>query len=203
MVACLVKSEVQLRMEFVLSLLPLMEKTRLSLKPPLEDISDSNILKRILPLCPHDSPLPRGHTFGSDEGRLKHDELIELVTKLSDRVVAVEEDLKQTKKTYGTALTKLVLKVKKLEKQVRSGKARRRARILIEDLGSGEKGEKEISTADVPVSTAVAEVSTATHDVSTATAALVYIRMSASKAKDKGKAIMQEHEPTMKLKKRV
>ncbi|GJY67762.1 putative ribonuclease H-like domain-containing protein [Tanacetum coccineum] len=59
---------------------------------------------------------------------------------------------------------------------------------LIEDLGSGEKGEKEISTADVPVSTAGAEVSSASHDVSTAAATLVYIRRSASK--DKGKAIM-------------
>ncbi|GKD95719.1 hypothetical protein Tco_1379616, partial [Tanacetum coccineum] len=176
---------------------------------------------------PHDSPLPVGHTPGSDEGRLKHDELMELVTKLSDRVVAVEEDLKQTKKTYNTALTKLVLKVKKLDKQVRSGKARRRARIedvetqeknnadtkvlleeetpteLIEDLGSGEKGKKEISTTDVPVSTASPEVSIATHDVSTAAAALIYIRRSASKAKDKEKDIIQEPEPPKKLKKRV
>ncbi|GJT08285.1 putative ribonuclease H-like domain-containing protein [Tanacetum coccineum] len=143
---------------------------------------------------PHDSPLPGGYTPGSDEGRLKHDELMELVTKLSDRVVAVEEDLKQTKKTYSTAFTKLVLKVKKLEKQVRSGKAKRRARIedvetqeknstdtevlvqeetptkIFKDIGSGEKGEKEISTANVPVSTAGPEVSTASHDVSTACA---------------------------------
>ncbi|GKC84337.1 hypothetical protein Tco_1140054 [Tanacetum coccineum] len=188
---------------------------------------------------PYDSPLPGGHTPRSNEGRLKHDEFMEL----------------------------LVLKVKKLEKQVRSGKARRRVRIvllededavedpskqgrkiaqidtdptislvqdegtswfqedvetqeknsadtevlleeetlteLIEDLGSGEKGEKEISTVDVPVSTTGAEVSTASHDVSTAAATLVYIRRSASKAKDKGKAIMQEPEPPKKLKKRV
>ncbi|GKC30724.1 hypothetical protein Tco_1038018 [Tanacetum coccineum] len=184
---------------------------------------------------PHDPPLLGGHTPRSDEGRLKHDELMELVTKLSNRVVAVEEDLKQTKKTYSTALTKLVLKVKRLEKQVRSGKARRMARIdegtscfqedvetqeknsvdtkvlleeetpteLIEDLGSGEKSEKEISTINVLVSTASAEVSIASHDVSTAVAALVYIRRSASKAKDKGKAIMQEPEPPKKLKKRI
>ncbi|GKE01726.1 hypothetical protein Tco_1389709 [Tanacetum coccineum] len=149
----------------------------------------------------YDLPLPGGHTPGSDEGRLKHDELMELVTKFSDRVVAVEEDLKQTKKTYSTVLTKLVLKVKKLEKQVGSGKARRRARI--EDVETQEKNsEKELSTADVPVSTAGAEVSTAgaevstaSNDVSTAAAALVYIRRSASKAKDKGKAIMQEPRP--------
>ncbi|GKC49353.1 hypothetical protein Tco_1072098, partial [Tanacetum coccineum] len=92
---------------------------------------------------PHDSPLPVGHTPRSDESRLKHDELMELVTKLSDRVVAVEEDLKQTKKTYSTALTKLVLKVKKLEKQVRSGKAKRRARIVLsEDEDAAEDPSK-------------------------------------------------------------
>ncbi|GJZ46122.1 hypothetical protein Tco_0593718 [Tanacetum coccineum] len=73
---------------------------------------------------------------------------------------------------------------------------------LIEDLRSGEKGKKEISTADVPVSTTGIEVSTASHDVCIAAAALVYIRRSASKAKDKGKAIMQEPEPQKKLKKR-
>ncbi|GJV23824.1 hypothetical protein Tco_1376519 [Tanacetum coccineum] len=209
---------------------------------------------------PHDSPLLGGHTPRSDKGRLKHTKLIELVTKLTDRIITMEKDLQQTKKTYSTALTKLVLKVKKLEKQVRSGKARRKARIvlledkdvaedpskqgrkiaqidtdptislvqdkgtswfkedietreknsadtevlleettpteLIEDLRSGEKGEKEISIAG-------AEVSTASHDVSTAAAALVYIRRGASKAKDKGKAIMQEPEPQKKLKKRV
>ncbi|GKC47845.1 hypothetical protein Tco_1065567, partial [Tanacetum coccineum] len=69
--------------------------------------------------------------------------------------------------------------------------------------GSGEKGEKEISTADVPVSIAGAKVSTASHDVSTAAATLVYIRRSASKEKDKGKAIMQESKPPKKLKKKV
>ncbi|GJS92075.1 hypothetical protein Tco_0774711 [Tanacetum coccineum] len=169
---------------------------------------------------PHDSPLLGGHTPRSDEGRMQHIELMELITKLIDMIEALEKDLQQIKKTYSTVLIKLVLNVMKLEKQVRSGKARRRARIedietreknsadtevlleettpteLIEDLGSGEKGEKEISIAG-------AEVSTASHDVSTAAAALVYIRKGTSKAKDKGKAIMQEPEPQKKLKKRV
>ncbi|GJW59496.1 hypothetical protein Tco_0108831 [Tanacetum coccineum] len=219
-------------MGFMLSLLPLMEETRLSLKPPLEDISNSKIQKvlvlflmfiqillnkqqRLLlphtrtyptptltnklfnnmrraskgysgvvtPLfdtmlvqpqgeapstspsritsspslsshhttsstlttppsikttheaekaatMPHDSPLPGGHTPGSDEGRLKHNELMELVTKLSDRILAVEEDLKQTNKAYSTAFIKLVLK---LEQQVKSGKARRRAKIVFSE----------------------------------------------------------------------
>ncbi|GKF23861.1 hypothetical protein Tco_0076183, partial [Tanacetum coccineum] len=49
--------------------------------------------------------------------------------------------------------------------------------------------EPDISTANVPVSTAGAEVSTATES-------LVYIRRSAAKRKDKGKAIVEEFEPT-------
>ncbi|GKA99932.1 hypothetical protein Tco_0827926 [Tanacetum coccineum] len=190
---------------------------------------------------PHESPLHSVHSHRSDEGRLQHDELTDLVIKFPDRIGVLEHDLKQTKKTYSTVITKLVLRVKKLENQLRSGKSRRRDRIdegtlwfhehqevhektsadtevlvqeetstkIIEDLGSGEKGEKEISTANIPVSTAsppkvyTADVSTAGHEVSTVAVALVYIRRSASKAKDKGKAIMTEHEPPKKLKKRV
>ncbi|GKD27579.1 hypothetical protein Tco_1233793 [Tanacetum coccineum] len=41
--------------------------------------------QRRLPPCPHDSPFPRSRTLGSDEGRLKHDELMELITKLSGK----------------------------------------------------------------------------------------------------------------------
>ncbi|GJX04275.1 hypothetical protein Tco_0190191 [Tanacetum coccineum] len=60
---------------------------------------------------------------------------------------------------------------------------------LVGDLGSGEKGEKEISTANISVSTA-----SATPEVSTAAKNLVYIRRSAEKRKDKGNAIMKEDE---------
>ncbi|GJX39203.1 hypothetical protein Tco_0252506 [Tanacetum coccineum] len=67
-----------------------------------------------------------------------------------------------------------------------------------EDVGLSGK-----NSDDTEINTAGAEVSTASHDVSTAAAALVYIRRSASKAKDKGKAIMQEPKPPKKLKKRV
>ncbi|GJU50929.1 putative ribonuclease H-like domain-containing protein [Tanacetum coccineum] len=44
----------------------------------------------------HDSPLPGGHTPRSDEGRLQHTELMELITKLTDRIGALEKDLQQT-----------------------------------------------------------------------------------------------------------
>ncbi|GKA06451.1 hypothetical protein Tco_0685675, partial [Tanacetum coccineum] len=115
---------------------------------------------------PHDLPLLGGHTPRTDEGRLKHDELMELVSKLLDKVMA--EDIETQEKN--SADTEVLLEETTPTE-------------LIEDLGIGEKGEKEISTAGV-------EVSTASHDVSNAVATLVYIRRSASKAKDKGKAII-------------
>ncbi|GJY69657.1 hypothetical protein Tco_0472639 [Tanacetum coccineum] len=85
------------------------------------------------PSMPYDSPLPRVYTLGSDEGRMQHNELMDLVTKLSDRVVALETDLQQTKKVYGTSFTKLIKKVKKLEKTIKTRQARRKARIIVSD----------------------------------------------------------------------
>ncbi|GJY48529.1 putative ribonuclease H-like domain-containing protein [Tanacetum coccineum] len=58
--------------------------------------------------------------------------------------------------------------------------------------------EPDISTANVPVSTASAEVSTSSPEVKTAAESLVYIKRSAAKRKDKGKAIMKEVEPVQK-----
>ncbi|GKG42850.1 hypothetical protein Tco_0477148, partial [Tanacetum coccineum] len=57
---------------------------------------------------------------------------------------------------------------------------------LVEDLGSGKKSEKEISTATV------------TPEVSIAVENLVYIRRSAKKRKDKGKAFMKEDKSIQK-----
>ncbi|GJX26850.1 hypothetical protein Tco_0233146 [Tanacetum coccineum] len=65
---------------------------------------------------------------------------------------------------------------------------------LVEDIGSGEKGAREVSTANIAVTTA---------EVSTAAENLVYIRRSAEKKKDKGKGIMTEPEPEKKTKKQL
>ncbi|GJT15166.1 hypothetical protein Tco_0873872 [Tanacetum coccineum] len=89
------------------------------------------------PTMPHDSPLPRVHTLGSDEGRMQHNELMDLVTKLSDRVVALETDLTQAKKVYGDAFTKLIKKVKRLKKKDKLSKSRRKLRlVLLDEEGS-------------------------------------------------------------------
>ncbi|GJR83581.1 hypothetical protein Tco_0154366 [Tanacetum coccineum] len=185
---------------------------------------------------PHESPLQSVHLLGRDEGSLSQNELMDLVTKLIDRIRVLEKDLQQTKKTYSTALTRLILRVKKLEKNVKTGKARRRARIVIsEDEDAAEDSSKQgrkisdidtyptislvqpqqdieydfDATASILVTTAGLEISTVSpprvstvEDISGAET-LVYIRRSASKAKDKGKAIMQEYEPPKKIKKRA
>ncbi|GJX93911.1 hypothetical protein Tco_0348497 [Tanacetum coccineum] len=102
---------------------------------------------------PHDSPLHAVHSHGSDEGSLKLNELTNLVTKLSDRIGVLEDDLRKTKKTYSSAFTKLILRVKKLESQIKTGKTRRKARIVhsddedIED-DSSKQGRK-LSDAEV------------------------------------------------------
>ncbi|GKA27884.1 hypothetical protein Tco_0714052 [Tanacetum coccineum] len=102
---------------------------------------------------PHDSPLHAVHSQGSDEGSLKLNELTTLVTKLSDRIGVMEDDLGKTKKTYSSAFTKLILRVKKLESQIKTGKTMRKARIVhsddedIED-DSSKQGRK-LSDAEV------------------------------------------------------
>ncbi|GKB87764.1 hypothetical protein Tco_0960036 [Tanacetum coccineum] len=154
---------------------------------------------------------------------LQQNELMDLVTKLTDRVEVLENDMQQTKKVYSSALTKLILREKKLERTAKTNKARRRVRIVIsEDKDAEEDSSKQgrkiseidkdptislvqpeqdmeydfdvstaegFTTASVPVTTA-----SATPEVSTAAANLVYIRRSAEKRKDKGKAIMKEDE---------
>ncbi|GJV29352.1 hypothetical protein Tco_1385800 [Tanacetum coccineum] len=222
---------------------------------------------------PHELPLHSVPSLRRDEGSLSLNELMVLCTSLAKKVEGLESKLKQTKQTYSTAFTKLISRVKKLEKEVKTTRARKRARLVIsddeedledpskhgrkiaqidtdpnislvqdegtswfqqdeevhektsadtkvlvqeetpteivKDIRSREKGEKEISTANVPISTTsppkvpTADVSIVSPEISTAAAALVHIRRSASKAKDKGKAIMTELEPLKNLKKRV
>ncbi|GJW83367.1 hypothetical protein Tco_0156512 [Tanacetum coccineum] len=169
--------------------------------------------------------------------------------------------LKNTKKVYGTAITKLAKRVKKLEKHVKTGKASRITKMvlleneaveedsskqwrglieeldmdadislvpphaeiqekisdetevlleeeeaseIVQDQGSSEKGEQEVSTADTTLNTANVPISTTseTPEVSTAAESLVYIRRSEKKKKDKGKAIMIEDESVQKKSKK-
>ncbi|GJW28791.1 hypothetical protein Tco_0045666 [Tanacetum coccineum] len=102
---------------------------------------------------PHDSPLHAVHSHGSDEGSLKLQELMNLVTILSDRIGVLEADLMKTKKTYSSAYTKLILRVKKLESQIKIGKARRQARVVLSDdevfEDDSSKQGRKLSDAEV------------------------------------------------------
>ncbi|GJX48897.1 hypothetical protein Tco_0275742 [Tanacetum coccineum] len=82
---------------------------------------------------PHESPLHSVHSLGRDEGSLSLNELTVLCTSLSKKVASLESELKQTKETYSTALTKLILRVKKLEKQVQTTNSRRKTRIVLSE----------------------------------------------------------------------
>nr|GEU47878.1 putative reverse transcriptase domain-containing protein [Tanacetum cinerariifolium] len=84
-------------------------------------------------LMPHDSPLQSVHSLGRNEGSLSLNELTVLCTSLSTKVQSLENELHQTKKVYSSALTKLILRVKKLERTVKTSKARRKARIVISE----------------------------------------------------------------------
>ncbi|GKD76462.1 hypothetical protein Tco_1339083, partial [Tanacetum coccineum] len=180
---------------------------------------------------PHDSPLYAVHLHGSDKGRLQLNELMNLVTKLSDMIRALEVDLKKTKKTYSSTYTKLILRVKKLESQLKTGKARRKARVVLSDdevieddsskqgrklsdtevqdkARSSEKGSAEVSTAGAKKGTAsekVPIVSTVVVNLSTTGGTVTYTRRSAEKRsrQDKGKAIMIESEPKKKSKREI
>nr|GEU77665.1 hypothetical protein [Tanacetum cinerariifolium] len=92
------------------------------------------------------------NTLGSDESIMQHNELMDLVTKLSDIVLALEKDLKQTKKVYDVAYTKHIMKVKKLEKTVKKSQARRKAKIVVfdreVDLEDSSKQGRKIEKID-------------------------------------------------------
>ncbi|GJR78865.1 hypothetical protein Tco_0149650 [Tanacetum coccineum] len=76
-----------------------------------------------------------------------------LVTTLSDKIGVLEADLMKTKKTYSSAYTKLILRVKKLESQIKIRKARRQARVVLSDdevfEDDSSKHGRKLSDAEV------------------------------------------------------
>ncbi|GKE20867.1 hypothetical protein Tco_1432379 [Tanacetum coccineum] len=58
-----------------------------------------------VPIQPHDSPIPRVNTLGSDEGSMQLQELMALCIKLLDSVLALETDLRMTKQGNFTQRT--------------------------------------------------------------------------------------------------
>ncbi|GJW29966.1 putative ribonuclease H-like domain-containing protein [Tanacetum coccineum] len=96
-------------------------------------------------------PLPQGISAG---GSPRCQEAIGFIaqTRSERKVESLEVDLKQTKQVYGAAYTKLIMKVKKLEKTVKTSHSRRRAKIVVsddeEDLEDSSKHGRIIKEID-------------------------------------------------------
>ncbi|GJS67687.1 hypothetical protein Tco_0682252 [Tanacetum coccineum] len=203
--------------------------------PPITETSPT--IEEPAPI-PHESPLQSVHSLRRDEGSVSLNELMDLVTQLTNKVGGLENELKNTKKVYGTAITKLAKRVKKLEMQVKTGKASRRTKIVLsEDEAVEEDSSKQGRSlieeldmdADISLVPPHAEIQEKISDetevlleeeeatkivqdqgsgekgeqeVSTAAGSLVYIRRSEKKKKDKGKAILIEDESVQKKSKK-
>ncbi|GJU02504.1 hypothetical protein Tco_1112842 [Tanacetum coccineum] len=86
---------------------------------------------------PNESPLYVVHSHGSDEGSLKLNELTNLVTKLSERIGVLEDNLKKTKQTTRSEHSlSLFHRIKKYKKDLKSrlGKAMKRARLCFQSM---------------------------------------------------------------------
>ncbi|GKA61775.1 putative ribonuclease H-like domain-containing protein [Tanacetum coccineum] len=183
-----------------------------------KDSSNPFMAEHHLP-TPYDSPLHAVHSHGSDEGRLKLNELTDLVTKLFDRIGVLEDDLKKTKKTYNDEVIEddSSKQGRKLSDSEVQEKASTETKLfiqevtpteVIQDQGSSEKGSAEVRTGGAIKDTASEEVpivSTAEVNLSTAGGTVTYTRRSEEKRtrKYKGKAIMTEPKPKKKSKKEL
>nr|GEV54662.1 hypothetical protein [Tanacetum cinerariifolium] len=170
-------------------------------------------LTDFVPPIPHDSPLSGGHTLEVMRVNLTYFELMNICTKLSNRVLALEE----AKTTQDKVITRLKLRVRRLEKKTKARTSQPMKRrlfkgrvetstdksleVIVEDKGSGEKGG---STAD-QVSAARLEVSVATPSTPPTTTTIfgdedltiaqTLIKMRSEKAKEKGVAFRDVKEP--------
>ncbi|GJW65110.1 hypothetical protein Tco_0116994 [Tanacetum coccineum] len=162
---------------------------------------------------PHKSPLQSVHSLGRDEGSLSLLELTVLCTNLSNKVKKLEQIVKTSQ---SRRRTRVVLSD---DEEVYEDPSKQ-GRSLIEELNldaeislvpphDSEIQEKisndtEVTIANTALNTASIPISTAsaTPEISIAAANLVYIRRSAEKRKDKGKAIMIEDESVQKKSKR-
>nr|GEX58551.1 ribonuclease H-like domain-containing protein [Tanacetum cinerariifolium] len=185
-----------------------------------ETMEQETDLTDLVPPTPHDSPLSGGHTPGSNEGRPNLLELMNICTKLSNKVLALEK----AKTTQDKVITRLKLRVKRLEKKRKARTSQPMKRrlfkgrvnasndksleVIVEDKGSGEKGG---STAD-QVSTARLEVSAATPSTPPTTTTTIFgdedltiaqtlIKMKSEKAKkrklDRAQNERQKQEETI------
>ncbi|GJW16666.1 hypothetical protein Tco_0024102 [Tanacetum coccineum] len=86
----------------------------------------------------YEAPLPEGNISGSAEASIQLKELMILVPNLVTRVTSLEKELKETKKTLGNVVLKLVKKVKSLEIDLK-----RKSKKVIVSASKGEEPEDQ------------------------------------------------------------
>ncbi|GKE32963.1 hypothetical protein Tco_1452285, partial [Tanacetum coccineum] len=174
-------------------------------------------LTDFVPSTPHDLPLSGGNIPRSDEGRMEliH-ELMETYTSLTKRVLAVEE----AKTAHDRVITRLKLRVKRLEKKRKARTPQPMKRrlfkgrvetstdkslVIVKDKGSGEKrgsiadqvstARPEVSAASVPVNVSAATpstppITTTIFGDEDLTIAQTLMKMRSKKAKEKEKGVV-------------
>ncbi|GJY24418.1 putative ribonuclease H-like domain-containing protein [Tanacetum coccineum] len=144
----------------------------------------------------NDPPLSGVNTPGSGEDRLKIMELMEICTKLSDRVLALEN----VKTAQDLEITSLKKRVKKLEKKKKGDDASKQGRNedQDEDISWFQEDAKtqgrydydiDVTTASAPITTAGVSVSTAEPSIEDEdlTIAQTLMKMRSEKSKEKAK----------------
>ncbi|GJT50892.1 hypothetical protein Tco_0977049 [Tanacetum coccineum] len=165
----------------------------------------------------NDPPLSRVNTLGSGEDSMKLNELMEICTKLSERVLALEN----IKTAQDLEITNLKKRVKKLEKKKKSRTPQLKRRLFKFSRGWMQRTHQSapITTASVSVSTVepITPPTTTTivfeDEDLTIAQTLIKMRKASETAtrsivppqqqfdpKDKGKGIMQEPEKLVKVK---
>ncbi|GJV66520.1 hypothetical protein Tco_1482029 [Tanacetum coccineum] len=140
---------------------------------------------------PNKPPLREGNTSRSGEGSMQLLELINLYTKLSDKVTSLEDELASTKAVYNKALITLHQnRVRNLEKQLKHREGRAGLFDISEDEGPS------LDAKDSPKQGRMIEEIDKDETIN-----LVKSR-ELGKSAAKGKAIMQESEPLKKIKKK-
>ncbi|GJW89804.1 hypothetical protein Tco_0167357 [Tanacetum coccineum] len=148
---------------------------------------------------PNEPPLGDGNKSRSRDGSMQLLELMEICTKLSDKVTSLEDELRSTKVVYNKSLITLTKRVKKFKNKL---KLKRRSTIV--NSSEDEEAREAHETAEHGMESDV-DFSTASpqNDDGEITLAETLVNNKRSAVKDKGKAIMHESEPPKKIKKRV
>nr|GEW84761.1 hypothetical protein [Tanacetum cinerariifolium] len=167
-----------------------------------------------VPPTPYDLSLIGGYTPGSDEGRLKLLELMNICTTLSNRDTTLENELSSIKVVYHKSFITLTKRVKKLETQLKQ----KRSRAVIHssdkeepslDIRDSPKQGRMIGEIDKDRNFNLASEQVEVHktaeplkDDDDATLVETLLNIKRSTTKNKGKGIMQETELSKKIKKR-